>query len=63
MTERILNVKVGEPLADALMMAAQTMVALEQDQACRRLAYGIGFADVGQLLRSLPQSAGICWPR
>jgi predicted transcriptional regulator len=48
MTERILNVKVGEPLAAALTMAAQTMAALEQDKPVAPY-YGIGFADVGQL--------------
>jgi len=46
--ERILNVKVGEPLVATLTMAAQTMAALEKDKPVAPY-YGIGFADVGQL--------------
>lgn len=48
MSERILNVKVGEPLAASLALASQTMEALEQGK--RAVPYfGIGFSDVGQL--------------
>ncbi len=48
MTERILNVKVGEPLAASLALASMTMVALEQGKPVAPY-FGIGFADVGQL--------------
>lgn len=48
MTERILNVKVGESLASSLAMAAHTMTALEQDKPVTPYV-GIGFSDVGQL--------------
>ena len=46
MTERILNVKVGESLASSLAMAAHTMTALEQDKPVTPYV-GIGFSDVG----------------
>lgn len=48
MTERILNVKVGEPLAASLTLASMTMEALEQGKPVVPY-FGIGFADVGQL--------------
>lgn len=48
MSERILNVRVGESLGDALGQAARTMEALEQGASVAPY-YGIGFADVGQL--------------
>jgi predicted transcriptional regulator len=48
MTERILNVKVGEPLAASLALASKTMEALEQGKSVAPY-FGIGFADVGQL--------------
>jgi predicted transcriptional regulator len=48
MTERILNVKVGEPLVASLALAAQTMEALEQGKPVEPY-FGIGFAGVGQL--------------
>lgn len=48
MTERILNVKVGEPLAASLALASMTMEALEQGKPVVPY-FGIGFADVGQL--------------
>lgn len=48
MTERILNVKVGEPLTATLTMASLTMEALEQGKPVAPY-FGIGFADVGQL--------------
>jgi len=48
MSERILNVKVGEPLESTLARAAGTMEALERGEA--PLPYfGVGFSDVGQL--------------
>lgn len=48
MTERILNVKVGEPLEANLALAARTMEALDRGE--RPAPYfGIGFSDVGQL--------------
>lgn len=49
MTDRILNVKVGEPLAATLAKASKTMAALEQGKPVTPY-YGIGFSDVGQLL-------------
>lgn len=49
MTERILNVKVGEPLATTLARASKAMSALEQGKPVAPY-FGIGFADVGQLL-------------
>lgn len=48
MTERILNVKVGEPLAASLTLASMTMEALEQGKPVAPY-FGIGFANVGQL--------------
>lgn len=48
MTERILNVKVGDPLAASLALASMTMEALEQGKPVAPY-FGIGFADVGQL--------------
>jgi len=48
MTERILNVKVGEPLTATLTMASMTMDVLEQGKPVEPY-FGIGFADVGQL--------------
>lgn len=48
MTERILNVKVGEPLAASLALASMTMEVLEQGKPVVPY-FGIGFADVGQL--------------
>lgn len=47
MTERILNVKVGEPLAASLALASMTMEALEQGKPVVPY-FGIGFVDVGQ---------------
>ena len=48
MSERILNVKVGEPLAASLALASQTMEAMEQGKPAVPY-FGIGFSDVGQL--------------
>lgn len=48
MSERILNVKVGEPLESSLARAAQTMEALEQGEKPTPY-YGVGFSDIGQL--------------
>lgn len=48
MSERILNVKVGEPLAVSLSSASKTMEALEQGKQVAPY-FGIGFSDVGQL--------------
>ena len=49
MKERILNVKVGEPLESTLARATGTMEALERGEA--PLPYfGVGFSDVGQLV-------------
>lgn len=48
MSQRILNVKVGEPLAASLALASKTMEALEQCESVVPYS-GIGFADVGQL--------------
>lgn len=47
MTERILNVKVGEPLAASLALASMTIEALEQGKPVVPY-FSIGFADVGQ---------------
>lgn len=44
MSERILNVKVGEPLESSLARAAQTMEALERGEKPTPY-YGIGFSD------------------
>lgn len=48
MSERILNVKVGEPLESTLARAAQTMEAMEQGEPPAPY-FGVGFSDVGQL--------------
>ena len=48
MSERILNVKVGEPLESSLARAAQTMEALERGEMPTPY-YGVGFSDIGQL--------------
>lgn len=48
MSERILNVKVGEPLQSSLARAAQTMQALERGDAPAPYS-GIGFSNVSQL--------------
>lgn len=48
MSERILNVKVGEPLENALARAARTMETLEQGGSPTPY-FGVGFSDVGQL--------------
>lgn len=47
MTERVLNVKVGEPLEANLSRAARMMEALERGESPAPY-FGIGFADVGQ---------------
>ncbi|MDD5057617.1 MAG: MarR family transcriptional regulator [Sideroxydans sp.] len=49
MTERILNVKVGEPLEASLARAAQTMEALERGDTPDPY-FAVGFSDIGQLL-------------
>lgn len=48
MSERILNLKVGEPLESTLARAAETMSALERGEVATPY-FGVGFADVGQL--------------
>jgi predicted transcriptional regulator len=48
MSERILNVKVGEPLESTLIRAAHTMEALERGEVPAPY-FGVGFSDVGQL--------------
>lgn len=48
MNERILNVKVGEPLEASLVRAAGTMEALERGETPEPY-FGIGFGDIGQL--------------
>lgn len=48
MSERILNVKVGEPLESSLARAAQTMEALERGEVPAPYS-GVGFSDIGQL--------------
>ena len=48
MNERILNVKVGEPLESSLARAAQTMEALERGETAAPY-FGVGFSDIGQL--------------
>ena len=47
MSERILNVKVGEPLEYTLARTAQTMEALERGESPTAY-FGVGFSDVGQ---------------
>src|SRR5512137_491387 len=49
MNERILNVKVGEPLEASLARAAQTMEALERGDTPPSY-FSVGFSDIGQLL-------------
>ena len=49
MNERILNVKVGEPLEASLARAAQTMEALERGDTPPSY-FAVGFSDIGQLL-------------
>lgn len=48
MSERILNVKVGEPLESSLARASQVMEALERGEEPTPY-FGVGFADIGQL--------------
>lgn len=48
MNERILNVKVGEPLEASLARAAGTMEALERGGTLEPY-FGVGFGDIGQL--------------
>jgi predicted transcriptional regulator len=48
MSERILHVKVGDPLDSTLARAAQTMEALERGESPAPY-FGVGFSDVGQL--------------
>jgi len=48
MSERILNVKVGESLESSLARAAQTMEALERGVEPAPY-FGVGFSDIGQL--------------
>lgn len=48
MSERILNVKVGEPLGSTLARASQTMEALERGESPAPY-FGVGFSDVAQL--------------
>lgn len=48
MSERILHVKVGEPLESSLARAAQTMEKLERGELPAPY-YGVGFSDIGQL--------------
>ncbi len=48
MNERILNVKVGEPLEHTLARAAKTMEALERGESPTAY-FGVGFSNVGQL--------------
>ena len=49
MSERILNVKVGEPLEASLARAAQTMEALYRGDTPEPY-FAVGFSDIGQLL-------------
>jgi predicted transcriptional regulator len=48
MSERVLNVKVGEPLESTLARAAHTMETLERGESPAPY-FGVGFSDVGQL--------------
>ena len=48
MSERILNVKVAEPLEESLARAAGTMEALERGDTPEPY-FGVGFADIAQL--------------
>lgn len=47
MSDRILNVRVGEPLVASLALASMTMEAVEQGKPLAPY-FGIGFTDVGQ---------------
>jgi len=49
MSERILNVKVGEPLELSLHRAEKTMEALEKGETPPPY-FGVGFSNVGQLV-------------
>jgi predicted transcriptional regulator len=49
MKERVLHVKVGEPLESNLARAVQTMEALQGGKAPKPY-FGAGFSDMGQLL-------------
>ncbi|MFA7241066.1 MAG: hypothetical protein WC091_13235 [Sulfuricellaceae bacterium] len=49
MSERILNVTVGEPLESSLARAAQTMEALERGETPAPY-FSVGFSNIGQLL-------------
>ena len=48
MNERILNVKVGEPLESTLARAAHSMEMLERGETPAPY-FGVGFSDVAQL--------------
>lgn len=48
MSERILNIKVGEPLESTLARAAQMMEMLERGESPTPY-FRVGFSDVGQL--------------
>lgn len=48
MSERILNVTVGEPLESSLARAARTMETLQRGESPAPY-FGVGFSDVGQL--------------
>lgn len=48
MSERILNIKVGEPVETGLARAARTMEAIERGETPQAY-YGIGFEDISQL--------------
>lgn len=48
MSERILNIKVGEPVEAGLARAARTMEAIERGETPQAY-YGIGFEDISQL--------------
>lgn len=48
MSERILNVKVGEPIEASLARTARTMEALELGETPQAY-YGIGFEDISQM--------------
>jgi len=49
MKERVLHVKVGEPLESNLSRAVQTMEALQSGNTPKPY-FGVGFSDMGQLL-------------
>jgi predicted transcriptional regulator len=48
MSERILNVKVGESLESSLARATQTLEALDRGETPPPY-FGVGFSDIGQL--------------